>query len=125
MKLFIIVIIFLAIAIIGAFLISRLLDSLKIIKQLRKDRNELIEERAKQSNQLRQKGVDIGELKIELDRYSDIEPKVALTSREKRMILNALEMPHYQSLVQNPKTKFLIREIYRNLKEKIKASIKE
>ncbi|GAJ01131.1 unnamed protein product, partial [marine sediment metagenome] len=33
--------------------------------------------------------------------------------------------PHYQALIQNPKTKFLIREIYKELKEKIKSSQKE
>lgn len=123
MKLFI-AIIFLIGAIMGT-LIYRLVVALKIIRQLRTDRNELIEEKAKQSDQLRQKGIKIDELKKELDRYPGVESNVSLTSREKGMLLNALEMPHYQSLVQNPKTKFFIREIYRNLKEKIKESIKE
>lgn len=123
MKLFIVVV-FLIGAIIGT-LIYRLVVALKIIKQLRMDRNELIEERGKQSDALRRKGIEIELLKKELKKYSNVEIKVALTSREKSMILNALEMPHYQNLVQNPKTKFFIREIYRNLKEKIKESIKE
>jgi len=124
MKLFI-VIVFLIGVIIIAFLVSRLLDSFKTIEQLKKDRGELITEKSKQSDQLRQKGIDIDDLNKELKKYSGIEPKVALTVLEKRMILNALNMPHYQSLVQNPKTNYLTREIYRNLKEKIRESIRE
>ena len=131
MKLFIVVV-FLIGAIIIAFLVSRLLDSRKIIKQLRKDRNELIKGRAeqadqlaKQSDQLRQKGIEIDELRKELRKYSGIEPKVALTVLEKRMILNALDMPHYKITVQDPKTNYFVREIYRKLKEKIKESIKK
>jgi|GEM_PF-5069010 len=124
MKTFVLIIL-LAIAGIGIFFGCRVLKLQKKNELLKLDRSDLIKERAKQSDQLRQKGIDIGELKIELDRYSDVEPKVALTGREKRMILTALEMPHYQSLVHAPKTEYFIREIYRNLKEKIKESIKE
>lgn len=124
MKLFILIIV-LGIAAIGIFLGYRLLDSLKIIRQLREDRNELIKERAKQSDQLRQKGIEIDELKKELDKYSDVEIKVALTLQEKWMILNALDMPHYKAMFQNPATKYIKRQIYGNLKEKIRESIKE
>ena len=109
----------------GAFLVYRVLGLLKIVKQLKADRNELIEERRKQSDQLRQKGIEIDELKKELDKYSDVEIKVALTALEKKMILNALDSPQYKARVQDPKTKFIIREIYRKLKEKIKGSIKK
>jgi len=123
MKTFVLIII-LGMAVIGIFLGCRLLGSLKIIKQLKKDRNELIEERGKQSDALRRKGIEIELLKRELRKYSNVEIKVELTSREKGMILNALEMPHYQSLLQNPKTNYLTRETYRDLRIKIKESIK-
>jgi len=123
MKLFILIV-FIVGAIIGT-LIYRLFVSLKKTKELREDRNELIAEKSKQSDQLRQKGIEIDELKKELDKYSNVEIKVELSGREKRMILSALDMPHYKALVQNPKTKFFIRELHRNLKEKIKGSLKE
>lgn len=124
MKIFVLIIV-LGMAAIGIFLGYRLLDSLKIIKQLREDRNELIEQRGKQSDQLRQKGIEINELKKELDKYSDVEIKVALTVLEKRMILNALNMPHYKLTVQDPKTNYFVRKIYSELKEKVKESIKK
>ncbi len=122
MKLFIIIIFLVAIV---AFVISRFLSSQKIIKQLRTDRNELIEQRGKQSDQLRQKGIEIDDLKKELDKYSGLEPKVALTSQEKQMILNALRMSEYTAWIEDPKTTHVLREIYRKLKEKIKESIKK
>jgi len=124
MKILILIFIFMITAI-GVFLGYRVLGLLKIVKQLKAERNELIEERAKQSDQLRQKGIEIDGLKKELDKYSDVEIKVALTSFEKQMILSALDWPQYKAKVQDPKTKFFIREIYRGLKEKIKGSIKE
>ncbi|MBA7601787.1 hypothetical protein ES703_08868 [subsurface metagenome] len=131
MKLFILIII-LVITAIGIYFGCCVLRLQKRNKQLQADRNELIKEKAgqsdqlaKQSDQLRQKGIEIDELKKELKKYSGIEPKVALTVLEKRMILNALEMPHYQLTVQDPKTNYFIREIYRKLKEKIKENIKE
>jgi len=110
---------------IGIFLGYRLLDSLKIIKQLRKDRNDLIEERGKQSDQLRLKGIEIDELQKELDKYSDVEIKVALTAHEKNMILNALDSSQYKARIEDPKTNYFIREIHRKLKEKIKSSLKD
>lgn len=115
----------LAITAIGIFLGYRVLGLLKRIKQLQVDRNELIEEKVKQSDQLRLKGIEIDGLKKELDKYKDVEIKVALTSEEKKMILNALDSPKYKAKVQDPKTKYFIRVIYRNLKEKIKETIKE
>ena len=110
-------IIVLVITSIGVFLGYRVLGLLKIIKQLRADRNELLQA-------CTEKNIEIGRLNTELDKYFDVEIKVALTVLEKRMILNALNMPHYQLTVQDPKTNYFIREIYRKLKEKIKGSIK-
>lgn len=124
MKLFVLCII-LVITAIGIYFGWRVLGLMKRVKQLQADRNELIEERGKQSDQLRLKGIKIDELKKELDKYSDVEIKVALTGFEKQMILSALDMPQYKAKVQDPKTKFFIRGIYRGLKEKIKGSIKE
>jgi len=138
MKLFILIIV-LGMATIGTFLGYRVLGLLKITKQLRTDRNELIEQRGKQSDQLRLKGIEIDELKAdkqryksalnffskELDKYSNVEIKVALTDNEKQMILNALDSSQYKAKVEDPKTNYFIREINRNLKEKIKESIKK
>lgn len=124
MKLFVLIIV-LGMAAIGGFLGWRVLKLGKRGEQLQADRNELIEQRAKQSDQLRQKGIEIDELKKELDKYSEVEIKVALTSWEKRMILNALEMSQYKARVQDPATRYFIRQTYINLKEKIKESIKE
>lgn len=131
MKIFVLIIILLIVAI-GIFFGCRVFKLQKRNKWLQADRNELIEERAeqldqlaKQSDQLRLKGIEIDELKKELGKYANVEIKVALTVLEKRMILNALDMPHYKLTVQDPKTNYFIRKIYRKLKEKIKESIKE
>ncbi len=124
MKILILIFIFVITAI-GVFLGFRVLGLMKRVKQLRTDRNELIEQRGKQSDQLRQKGIDIELLKKELDKYSDVEIKVALTAHEKQMILNAMDVPQYKGKVHDPKTKHFIREIYKDLKEKIRDSIKE
>jgi len=131
MKLFIVIIFLIGVIIIG-FLVSRLLDSFKTIEQLKKDKNEFIkgrgeqaEQLAKQSDQLRQKGIEIELLKKELRKYSNVEIKVALTSREKGMILNAMDTPQYKGKIHDPKTNYLTREIYKGLKEKIEESIKE
>lgn len=127
-----VLIIVLGMAAVGIFLGCRVLKLQKKNKRLQADRNELIKEKAeqsdqlaKQSDQLRQKGIKIDELKKELDKYSDVEIKVALTLPEKRIILNALESPQYKARIQEPKTKRFIRIICNTLKEKIKESIKE
>ena len=131
MKIFVLIII-LAITGIGIYFGCRLLRLQKRNKLLQADRNELIKKRdeqsdqlAKQSDQLRLKGIEIELLKKELKKYSNVEIKVALTVLEKRMILNALDMPHYKLTVQDPKTNYFIRKIYNELKEKIKESIKK
>ena len=131
MELFILIIV-LGMAAIGIYFGCRVLKLKKRVGQLQADRNGLIEERnelkeerAKQSDQLRQKGIEIDALKKELDKYSDVEIKVALTSFEKEMLLSALDMPQFKTRVQDPKTKFFIRKINKELREKIKDSIKE
>jgi len=50
---------------------------------------------------------------------------VYLTVFEKKMIFDALCAPGYRDKVEMPATKHFIREIYRILKAKIAASIKE
>lgn len=124
MKFFVLIIILVVWAI-GFFLGWRVLGLMKRVKQLQAGRNELIKERAKQSDQLRLKGIEIDDLKKELDKYSDVEIKVPLTALEKNMILDALDSPQYKARVEDPNTKFVIREIYRELKKKVKESIKE
>ena len=50
---------------------------------------------------------------------------VHLSQIEKKMIFDALYSPDFKSKVQSPTTKYLVRQIYQNLKVKIAASIKE
>jgi hypothetical protein len=51
--------------------------------------------------------------------------EVPLSQFERKMIFDALCFPGYKQKVYTPSTKRFIREIYRNLKAKIAASIKE
>lgn len=48
------------------------------------------------------------------------EIKINLTHFERLMILDALTDPCYKDKVQSPITKRFIREVYRELKEKVK-----
>ena len=50
---------------------------------------------------------------------------VQLTTNERSMVLNAIEDPHYKGRVELPQTKKGIRIIRNNLREKIRASLKE
>lgn len=50
---------------------------------------------------------------------------VQLTTNERNMTLNAIEDPHYKGMVELPQTKKGIRIIRNNLREKIRASLKE
>jgi hypothetical protein len=97
----------------------------KKIKQLQTDRNDLIKEKAKISDQVRLKGIEVDQLKKELDKYKNTEIKVALTLPEKKIIMNALESSWYKARIQDPATKRYIRIIYNTLRKKIKESIKE
>ena len=58
----IIVSIILVMTMIGAFLGWRVLRLMKRVKQIQADRNDLLEERAKQSNKLRLKGIEMDEM---------------------------------------------------------------
>ena len=51
--------------------------------------------------------------------------EVHLSQLEKKMIFDALCSPEFKRKVQSPATKYLVRQIYHNLKTKIAASIKE
>jgi len=51
--------------------------------------------------------------------------EVHLSQLEKKMIFDALYTPEFKNKVQSPSTKYLVRQIYLNLKTKIAASIKE
>jgi len=99
--------------------------ALEEIKSLKKAKVNLREENSKQSDALRLKGIQVDRLVKELAKYSDTKIKVALTLQEKQMILNALNMSEYMAWVEDPKTKHVLRQIYRGLKEKISESIKE
>lgn len=126
------IIIAFAVGVVVGTLVYRLCKARKRIRHLEesnqnlhKSEESLLSERSRQSDALRQKGIEIDKLKKELEKYSDTEIKVALTGQEKLMLLNALDMSQFRSKVQEPATKFFIRQTYREVKEKIKASIKE
>ena len=94
------------------------------IKSLEVAKGMLLDERAKLSDQMRIKGIAVDRLTRELKKYSNVEIKVDLTGHEKQMILNALNTSEYKAWIESPKTKHVLRMIYRKLKEKIKGSIK-
>ena len=50
---------------------------------------------------------------------------VNLTPNEKKLILGALERRPYQDMIREPATRYIIREVWRSLREKLKISIKE
>lgn len=50
---------------------------------------------------------------------------VNLTLNEKKLILGALEHKPYQDMIRTPATRYIIREVWRSLQEKLKRSIKE
>ena len=109
----IIVGIILVMTMIGTFLGWRVLALMKRVKQVQVDRNELLEERAKQSNKLRLKGIEMDE---------ENRKKFILSDLEKKMILNALKMPEYKKAIDDPSTHYNVRKTYRLLKERIKKS---
>ena len=108
--------IFLLMFAIGAFLGSRVLALLKRVELLQADRNKLLEERSKQSNKLRLKGIEMDEQDKE---------KFILSEIDRKMILASLDMPEYGDAMKDPKTSFQVRKVYRNLRERIKESLKE
>jgi len=116
--------------IIGTFLGWRVLNLMKRVKDVQKDRNEIDEERRKQSNELRLKGIEIDELKKKM--HSDIMFRVVKTGEsvigellsdiEKKVILVALNRPDIRAEMKNPRTSDTMRKAYEYLKEKIKKS---
>ncbi|MCK4815619.1 hypothetical protein KA005_07610, partial [bacterium] len=70
--------------------------------------------RAKQSNKLRLKGIEMDEKDKE---------RFILSEIERKMILAALNMSDYGDAIKNPKTSFQVRRVYRNLRERIKESL--
>ena len=100
--------------IVCAFLGWRVIVLIERVKQVQKDRNELEEERRKQSNKLRLKGVEMDE---------ENKKKIVLSEIDNCLILNALNMPDFREWVNDPKTPPHTKKAYRNLKEKIKESI--
>ena len=110
----IIVSIFLAETVIGAFLGWRVLKLMERVRLIQIDRNEMDEERRKLSNKLRLKGIEIDNLNKKVPVLSDLE---------KKMILASLNMPQYKNTMEDPKTKYEVRKVYRELKERLKESI--
>lgn len=110
---FIISIIILGMFTICVFLGWRVLELMKRVKQLQAGKIELLEERAKQSNKLRLKGIEVDEI----NKWNFI-----LSALERKMILNALNMPQYKGAIEHPQTNYEVRKAYKQLKEKVKAS---
>ncbi len=116
-----------------AFLGWRVVRLMERVKQVQADRNELEEERRKQSDKLRLKGIEIDKMKKEMcsdilfRTITDGEKFIGelLSDLEKKMILAALNMPEYGNAIKDPKTSFEVRKVHRDLKEKIKESLKE
>ena len=127
------VIILLLCPILAGYFAWRTFKLKKSVELLRIDRNELIEERAKQSNKLRLKGIEMDETKKR--QCSDIMFRTIKTGEsvigellselERKMILAALNMPEYGDAMKDPQTSFQVRKVYRNLRERIRESLKE
>ena len=96
----IIISIFLVIVMIGAFLGWRVLGLMKRVKQVQDDRNKALKEW-----------------------YKVQREKPTLNELEKKMILNALNMPGYKKAIEDPGTHYNVRKTYKEMKEKIKESI--
>ncbi len=119
--------------IIAGYLGLRVLKLNRRVKQVQADRDELLEERAKQSNKLRLKGIEMDEMKKEMcsdilfRTITDGEKFIGelLSDLEKKMILAALNMPEYGDAIKDPKTSFEVRKVYGDLKEKVKDSLKD
>lgn len=96
----------------AAYLARRVFKLKKSVELLRIDRNKLLE---KQCSEILFRTVKEGEKIIgEL-----------LSKPERQMIIAALNMPEYGDAIKDPKTSFQIRKIYRDLREKIKESLKD
>ena len=90
---------------IGAYLGWRVLGLMKRVKQVQEDRNDLLESRGEWEALWKE--------------------KILLSKPERQMIIAALDMPEYSDEIKDPKTSFQMRKIYRDLREKIKESIKD
>ena len=112
----ILVSILLVMSILSAYLARRVFKLKKTVELLRIDRNDLLEERAKQSNKLRLKGIEMDE---------ENKNKFILSTPDKQLIIAALNMPEYEDTIADPKTSYQVRKIYRDLREKIKESLKD
>ena len=98
----IIVSIILAETMIGAFLGWRVLGLMKRVKQIQEDRDHALE-----------------------SWYQLLRAKPMLEKPERQMIIAALNMPEYGDAIKDPKTSFQVRKVYRDLREKIKESLKD
>lgn len=103
-------IIFLAIVAIALFFGFRLLKAFRKIRRLERDRDEF-----------KSKCEKLTRLNDNLTSGASVQ----LTSYERQLILMAMEYPPHRDMIQSPQTKKFIRDVWRGLREKIKASIKE
>ena len=106
--------------IIAAYLGIRVLKLTKRVKLMRVDRNRSLEiytksreENAKLSNSLREKGIEIDQLKKERPKFDTFE---------KKLILVALNRPGVRAEMKKSTTSHGMKRVYENLKEKIKKS---
>ena len=73
-----------------------------------------------QKKKIRQLKIDLNGLQQKVDQ----EPKIFFATSEKVLILSSLEALSFKNRIEEPQTRWEIRNIYRNLMSKIKASIK-
>jgi len=81
-------------------------------------------ERIFQRKRLRYLEDQIRQLQEEKERLATGD-SVQLTLSERQMIWEAINLPQVKALISEPITKKAIRIVYKNLKEKIRASLKE
>ncbi len=106
----IIVSIFLAWTMLCIYLARHTFKLKKSVELLRIDRNELIEKRERFHGAIA---------------FISNKEKNILSKPERQMIIAALNMPEYADAINDPKTSFQMRKVYRDLKEKIKESLKD
>ena len=68
---------------------------------------------------------DLEKAKANLIKSFTAGDSVCLTSFERQMILMAIDYKPYRDMISLPQTKRFVRDVWRGLREKIKASIKE
>lgn len=94
-------------------------------KIFRKKELEQLKKDLKMTQTLLDNFRDKTELLTKMNTLLTTGEQVQLTQRERTMILFAIEFRPFKEVIQEPRTKREDRDTYRNLREKIKASLKD